>query len=123
MTYGTTAQRGPNASRTSASCSAARLVGDDERDVGVRVIDEAMRQERVQQRLDRRVGRAGVEEVGAQLVHHLLVRQRVEAAQPAEVPQVDGGKSGRLDGVEVPAAALDEERLDPVADQRRHACP
>ena len=123
MTYGTTAQRGAERLAHQRLLLRRRLVGDDERDVGVRVVDEAMRQERVQQRLDRRVGRAGVEEVGAQLVHHLLVGQRVERAQPAQVRQVDGGQAGRLDRVEVPAAALDEERLDPVADQRRHGRP
>jgi hypothetical protein len=85
----------------------------------VGVIDEPMREERVQQRLDRRIGRARVEEMGPQLVHHLLVRQLGQRAQPAQVAEVDRRQAGRLDRVEVPAAALHEQRLDVVADQRR----
>ena len=98
----------------------ARLVGHHQRDVGVRVVDEAMRQEGVEQRLDRGIRRARVEEVRAELVHHFLVRQLAERAQLAQVRQVHRREAGRLDRVEVPAAALDEQRLHPLADQRRH---
>jgi hypothetical protein len=97
-----------------------RLIRHDERDVGVRVVDELVRQERVQERLDRRIRRAGIEEMRAELVHHLLVGERAERAQPAEMREVDGGQPGRLDRVEIPSAALHEERLDLVADERLH---
>ena len=58
----------------------ARLIGEHERDVGVRVVDEAMRKKGVQQRLDRRIRRAGVVEMRAQLVDHLLVGKLGERA-------------------------------------------
>jgi len=97
----------------------ARLVGHHQRDVGVRVVDEAVGQEGVEQRLDRGVGRARVEEVRAELVHHLLVGQLGERAQLAQVYQVHRRKPGRLDRRQVPAAPLDEQRLHALADQRR----
>jgi len=53
---------------------------------GVRVVDEAMREEGVEQRLDRGIRRARVEEVRAELVHHLLVdssRMRAQLARCA----------------------------------------
>jgi hypothetical protein len=48
----------------SADLLAVRLVGDREDRVGVRVIDEARREEGVKQRLDARGRRARVEQVG-----------------------------------------------------------
>jgi hypothetical protein len=97
----------------------ARLVRHDERDVGVRVIDEPVRKKRVQQRLDRRIRRTRLEETRAQLIHHLLVGERGQGAQPPEVREIDRRQAGRLDRIKVPPASLDEERLDAVADERR----
>ena len=96
---------------------AIRLVGERQDRIRVGVVDEGVRQEGVQQRLHRRVGGGGVEEVRAQLVHHLLVGERLQFPQPSQPAQVDRGEPLRLDGVEVPAAALDAERLEAIAEQ------
>src|SRR6185437_16125578 len=93
------------------------LVGEGEHRGRMRVVDVFMRQEGVQQRLDRRVGRAGVDEVGALEIHHVLVAQRVARAQAAQRRETNGGQAGGLDLAHVPAAALDAEHLDFVADE------
>ena len=46
------------------------------------VVDEFVRQEGVQQRLDRRVGRVGIEQVRALQRDHVLVGQLVRARAP-----------------------------------------
>ena len=63
---------------------AVGLVDQAEQRGGVGVIDELVRHERVQQRLDRRVGRAGIDQVGALHAHHLLVGEVVVRAQLAQ---------------------------------------
>ena len=93
------------------------LIGQGEDGVGVGVVDELRRQEGVEQRLDRRVGRRRVEQMAAKLVHHLDVGQRVEVAEPAQVGEVEAGQAGRLDRVEVPTRALDVDRLDRLAEE------
>jgi hypothetical protein len=93
------------------------LVGEGEHRGRMRVVDVFMRQEGVQQRLDRRVGRAGVDEVGALEIHHVLVAQAVAPAQPTQRRKTNGGQAGGLDLGHVPAAALDAEHLDFIADE------
>ena len=58
-----------------------RLVDQRQHGSGVGVIDEFMRQEGVQQRLDRGVGRGGVEQVQPLHIDHRLVGQRIECAE------------------------------------------
>ena len=94
-----------------------RLVDQAQDRVGVGVIDEGVRHERVQQRLDRRVGGHRIDQVGALDPHHLFVRQRVERAQLAQGCEPHGGKAGGLDRRHVPAAALDAEDLGFLAHQ------
>ena len=101
ITYGTHTRPRPKIdaqSRSPSGWSAERQDG-----VGVRVIDEARRQERVEERLDAGVGRRGVEQVRAQLVDHGLVGHRVERAQLAQRREAHRGMSLRLDGRQVPA--------------------
>ena len=54
------------------------LIGDRNRRDRMRVIDEFMGQEGVQQGFDRRVRRGAVEEIGALHAHHVLIRQLIE---------------------------------------------
>ncbi len=103
-----------------------RLVGQREHRVGVRVVDELRRQERVQQRLDARVGGSRVEQTRALCVHHVLVAQRGTASQRGQALEADSGQTGRLDVAEIPAAALHTEHVDlftrVVLQARLHGC-
>ena len=102
----------PRAEHFAADALAVGLVGEREDGVGVRVIDIARWQVGVEERLDAGGRRAGVEEVRAELVHHVLVAHGSERAVGEEGREADGGVSRRLDGGEVPARPLDEEDLD-----------
>ena len=84
------------------------------------MVDEAVGQEGVEERLDRRIRSPGVEEVSPELVHHLLVGELRQAAQAPQMRQIDGGQPRWLDRVEVPAAALHEERFAAIAEKRRN---
>ncbi len=97
---------------------AVGLVAEREDGIGVRVIDEARRQERVQERLDARVRGRGVEEARAKLIDHDLVRHRGERAKLAERLEAHRGVPCGLDGAEVPARSLDVNDLDRLAQQR-----
>ena len=59
---------------------AIRLIDKRQHRGGMGVVDEFVRQEGVQQRLDRRVGRASIEQVQALHVDHGLVGERIERA-------------------------------------------
>ena len=90
----------------------------DGRRVGM--VDELVREEGVQQRLDGGVGRARIQEVHALEVDHVLVGERLEAAQPAERLQLHGRQPGGLDGAHVPPRALDAQHLVRLAQEVRH---
>ena len=92
-------------------------VGEGDDGVGVGVVDKGMRQEGMHQGLDGGVGRGGAPQVGAELIDHLLVGERLQAPQFAEITQIQGREAGRLDGGQVPAAALDEQHLHLLAQQ------
>ncbi len=91
------------------------LIGDAQHRGRMGVVDIFLRQESVQQRLDRGVGRAGVEEIGALIAHHVFIGELVALAQLQERLQPHGGQAGRLDIAQIPAAALDAKNLDLVA--------
>ena len=91
------------------------LVGDHQNGVGVRMVDEFVRQKRVQERFDRRIGRRRVQQVRALVVDHRLVGQGGEGPQFPQVIQLDARQAGRLQRVQVPAAALDVQNLDLLA--------
>ena len=96
---------------------AVGLVGDAQHRGRVRVIDIGVRQEGVQQGLDRRIGRHRIEQIGALHPHHVFVRERIEPPQAAQRPEPHGGKARRLDLRHVPAAALDAQHLGLLAHQ------
>ena len=58
------------------------------------VVDEFVRQEGVQQRLDRRVGRSRIEQIDALESDHVLVGSVVERAQLAQRREPHRGKPG-----------------------------
>ena len=62
---------------------AVRLVDEAQHGGGMRVVDERVRQEGVQQRLDRRVGRGRIEQVDALVVDHVLVGRAWRACAAA----------------------------------------
>ncbi len=96
----------------------AVLLVDDGKDGGrMRVVDEFVRQEGVQQRLDRRIGRGGVDEVCPLQRHHVLVAELVQRARLEERAHLDRRQALRLDDAHVPAAALDAEHVPLVADE------
>ena len=92
-------------------------IGDGHDRIGVGVVDELVGQAGVQDGLDRRRRRRGLEHVGGELVDHLRVRQRVELRQPLQIVQLHRRESGRLDGLQVPAAALDVQDVFVLAEQ------
>ncbi len=81
------------------------------------VVDEGMRQERVQQRLDRRIGRGRIDQVGALQRHHVLVAEAVQLARLQQRRELHRRQARRLDHRHVPAAALDAEHVPGVADE------
>ena len=97
--------------------AALALVGDRQNGGRMGVVDEFMRQEGVQQRLDRRIGRIGIEKIGALQRHHILVGKAVALARFQERRELHGGQAGRLDHAHVPAAALDAENVEGFADE------
>ena len=84
------------------------------------VVDEFVRQEGMQQGLDRRVGRARVEQVDALEIHHLPVAEPVQRGEPPERLQPDRGQARRLDIGHVPARALDAQHVRRLAQQVGH---
>jgi hypothetical protein len=96
------------------------LVGQRQHGVGMGVVDELVRQEGVQQRLDRRVGRLAVQKVAALDVDHVLVGKRLQPDQLAQRFEPHRRQAGRLDRAHVPATALDAQHLDWRAGDVRH---
>ena len=96
---------------------AVRLIGEREHRGRMGVIDEFVRQEGVQQRLDRRIGRRRIHQIDALVIHHVFVgeaRQREQAAQRRELHR---RQARRLDVAHVPARALDADDIDGLAEQ------
>ena len=96
---------------------AVGLIGQRQDRIRVRVVDERVRKERVQQCLHRRIRRAGVEEMRAELVDHLLVRERFQLAQLPQPGEVESGEPFRFDRIEIPTAALHAQSVDPVSEK------
>ena len=69
---------------------AVRLIGDAQDRTGVGVIDEFVREECVQQRLDRGVGRCWLEQALPLDAYHLFVAQRCACAQLAQAVEPHG---------------------------------
>ena len=91
---------------------AVRLVDQAEDRGRVGVVDELVRQERVQQRLDRGIGRRRVEQVLALDADHVLVAERRARAQLAQAVEPHRRHAGGLDRRHVGAGALDAQHVD-----------
>ena len=72
----------------------------------MRVVDEFVRQEGVQQGLDRRVRRRGLEQVLALDAHHVLVGERGARAQLAQTVEAHRRQPRRLDRRHVRSPSL-----------------
>ena len=107
------------AERVAHTARALGLVGEREDRVRVRVIEEAHRNERVHQGLDRRRRRPMIEEMRAELVHHCRFREGAERAQAAHVREVEPGKALGLDDAEIVTRCLDENRRHAIAEDGR----
>ena len=94
---------------------AVGLVGEREHRGGMGVVDEFVRDEGVQQRLDRRIGRRRVEQVGALQPHHVLVGELFARAQLQQRRKPHRRQARGLDRGHVPAGALDAEHVDLIA--------
>ena len=94
------------------------IVRERENGVGVRMQDRGGRNERMQESFDRRARSARIEETARQIVDHILVRHLFLAVQQrCEVVEAHGRKLLRHDRLHVAAAALDEHRLDAIAEE------
>ena len=107
----------PAAVEIGAALGRVHLVGQAQDCRRVRVVDVFVRQEGVQQRLNRRIGRAGIDQVCALHAHHFLVRQHRAPPQFAQWCKAHGGESCGLDRRHVPAAALDAQHLDLLVEE------
>ena len=76
---------------------AVRLIDQRQHGGGMGVVDEFVRQEGMQQRLDRGVGRGGIEQVQPLHVDHRLVGQRLERAELLERFELHHRQAPRLD--------------------------
>ena len=85
------------------------------------VIDEALGDEGMEQRLDRRVGRQRIEQIGALRPYHLFVGHGVAREQHAQLGEPHRREPGRLDHRHVGAGALDAEHVDLAPHQVRQA--
>ena len=95
---------------------AVRLVDQAQDRSGMCMIDELLRQERVQERFDRRVGRLRIDQRGTLRAHHLCVEQGHTSATDAGLLPHRRHSRG-LDVCHVPAGTLDAENIRIVADQ------
>ncbi len=93
------------------------LVGQAQHRSGMGVVDELARQEGVQQGLDRGIGRARIEQIGALHPHHVLVGKPGSGFHPQQRCEPHRRQPGGLDLGHVPAAALDAENLGLLAQE------
>jgi hypothetical protein len=97
---------------------AIRLIRQRQDAVGVRVVDEPVRQEGVHQHLDRRSpALRGREQGAAQLRRHGLVVEGVERTESQQVRQAQGGQALGIDRCQIAAAPLYAEHVDLLAEQ------
>ncbi len=86
-----------------AQIPAVRLIDDAEHGGGMGVVDEGVRDERVQQRFDRRIGRHRIDQVGAL---HPTMSSSDKASRARSFRRFfksDSGQAGGLDMAHVPA--------------------
>ena len=91
-------------------------VGERADRVGVDVVDVRGRQERVQERLDRRPRRVGLDQAAREVGDHLLVAHRLALAQRQQLVEPQAREVARLGRGEVGAAALDPQHAHLAAE-------
>jgi len=99
---------------------AVRGVGDGEHRVGMRMIDPAPGQDRMENRLDRGRRCADPSHLRRKLVDHFDVGQLGQRRQTSQRLEPDRGKTGGLDRCEIPTAALDVKNVLVVAKKVFH---
>jgi len=102
----------PAAIEVGAALGRVGLIGKAQDCRRMRVIDVFVRQERVQQCLNRGVGRAGIDQVRPLDAHHFLVREDCSLPQFAQRREANGRESSGLDRRHIPAAPLHAQHLD-----------
>ncbi len=85
---------------------AVRPVAQSENRIGMRMVDEFVRDERVQQSLDRWIGCGTVEQVAALDCNHLLITEGLETGEFQQRGEPHGRQTRRLDRRHIPARAL-----------------
>ena len=98
-------------------CFSIGLVGQRQNSVGVTVIDEFGRKERMHQGFDGRDLGPGIQPVGHELVHHLPVVKLIQTLKADQVAQVQSRMSLGLDPSQVVPGGLHHEGGDPVLQQ------
>ena len=111
----------PPAENLGAARFAVRLIDDAEHRGGMGVIDEFVRQQRVQHDLDRRSWRRRIDQVGAFDADKLVVGDRIEAAQPAHGFKPHRRQAFGFDRRHVGAGGFDPQHLDIFAKEIAHA--
>ena len=110
----------PAAENFRAFLFAVGLIDDAEHGGGVGVIDEFVRQERVQHDLDRRIGRRRIDQARALDADELVVANLAERAQLAQRRKPNRRQPGEIDHRHVGAGRLDAQNLDVVAEAVAH---
>ena len=97
---------------------AIRLIRQRQHRLGVSMVDKAVRQKGVNERLDRRHGSRRVKEIPPELVDHRVVVERVQQPKVSQLAQVHRRHPAGFDPRQIPAPALDVDRVDFVATDR-----
>ena len=111
----------PAAENLDAARFAVRLVDHAEHRGGMGVIDEFVRQERVQHDLDRRSWRRRIDQVGALDADKFVVGDGVEPAQPAQGVKPHRRQAFGFDRRHVGAGGFYPQHLDIFAEETAHA--
>src|SRR4051812_12542066 len=101
---------------------AVRLVSEREDRGRMRMIDEFVRNERMQQRLDRRIWRHWIDQIGALHSNHFLIGKFVAPAKFKQRRKPYRWQASRLDRAHVPAGALDAESFNGIAVEIGQPC-
>ena len=110
----------PAAENLGAARFVVRLVDHAEHRGGVGVVDEFVRQERMQHDLDRRIWRRRIDQIGALDADKLVVGDHVERAQPAQRVKPHRRKAFGFDRRHVGAGGFYPQHLDIFAEEVAH---
>ena len=90
---------------------AVRLIDKRQHRCGMGMVDEFVRKEGMQQRLDRGIRRCGIEQVQPLQIDHGLVGERVQRTEPPQRLKLHRRQAPRLDVGHVGAGALDGDDI------------